>query len=101
MRSYEGEIPIDSFRNFTFPAPLQSLKLDVAQTSYELERSVAPCTRWISDSILPPVTGLGGSDLKHIDVSFVQPQSVLERERVISKRWVKSPNENWQIEECL
>jgi len=99
--SYEEEVPTDYFRNSTFPAVLQSLKVDVAQTSYELERSVPPCTRWISDNILPPVTGLGGSDLKYIDVSFVQPKSVLERERVISKRWVKSPDDDWQIEECL
>jgi len=101
LRSYEGEIPTDFSRNSTFPAALQSLKLHVVQTSYDLRYSVMACTRWIREDILPPVPGLGGSDLKYIDVSFVQPKSVLERERVISKRWAKSPNDDWQMEECL
>ena len=91
----------DYLRNNMFPGVLQSLRLDVVQISGELERSLAPCSRWIDDDIVHPVKGLGGSDLKSIDVSFVLQESVLGRERRIWKRWSKSPDGDWQIEGAL
>jgi len=94
-------IPSDILRGCILPAALQSLILEVVQTDYELERSVPTFTQWIDDNVLPPVTGLGGPDLKNIDILFVRLESKLERERVVRRRWVKSPNGNWLMEECL
>lgn len=85
-------------RNTTFPAALQSLKLNVVQVSGHLEWSVAPCAQWINDDILPPVTGLGGPDLKSVEISFVQLEGWFGPERESWRRWVKSRNEDWQIE---
>ena len=79
-----------------WPAALQSLKLEVVQIHYGLEWSVGPCTQWINDNVLPSVTGLGGSDLKSIDVTFIQPDR-LAREEVLCRRWVKLPDDCWQI----
>ena len=101
LRTYEVEIPTDYFGTGVLPAVLRSIRLDVVQTFHQLEDSVSVCTRWIDDNILPSVAGLGGPDLKCIDVSFVQPEDGTERERVISKRWIKSPDEDWQLEKCL
>lgn len=99
-RNQTVEISTDYLRNAKLPATLRGLRLDVFQSFFKLEWSVALCSRWIDDIILPPVTGLGGSDLERIDVSFIQPETRLGREQVIRKRWIKSPNEEWQIEEC-
>jgi len=101
VMTYEVEIPTDYSGNAMLPAALQSIRLDVVQTFHQLEDSVSVCTRWIGDNILPSVTGLGGSGLKCIDVSLVQPEDGTERERVITKRWIKSPNDDWQLEKCL
>jgi len=94
-------IPSDILRGCILPAALQSLILEVVQTNYELEQSVPTFTQWIDDNVLPPVTGLGGPDLKNIDVLFVRLESKLERERVVRRRWVKLPNDDWLMEECL
>jgi hypothetical protein len=93
------EVPIDFLREAVFPAALQSLKLEVVQTSHNLEDNIAPCTRWIWDHVLLGVGGLGGSDLRSIDVWSVQPECQVARERVLRRRWVKSSNDGWQIEE--
>ena len=92
------EIPNDHLRNNILSGALQSLRLDVIQCYDELERSLAQCSRWIDDDILHPVTGLGGSDLKSIDVSFVQPKAGSEQERRIWKQWAKSPDGDWRME---
>ncbi len=88
----------DHLRNNVLPGGLQSLRLDVVQSYGELERSLAQCSQWIDDDILHPVTGLGGSDLKSIDVSFVQPEGGSERERRVWKRWAKLPDGDWRME---
>ena len=65
--------------------------------------STVPCTvlPMIDDDVVHPVTGLGGSDLKSIDVSFVLRESNLERERRIWKQWAKLPDWVWRIECAL
>ena len=100
LRVYEVDISTDYFGNGMLPAVLQRIRLGV-QTFHQLEDSVSVCTRWIGNNIPPSATGLGGSGLKCIDVSFVQPEDGTGRERVISKRWIKSPNDDWQLEKCL
>ena len=92
------EILNDHLRNNMSSGALQSLRLDVVQYRGELEPSLAHCSRWIDDDILHPVTGLGGSDLKSIDVSFVQAEGGSERERRIWKRWAKLPDGGWRME---
>jgi hypothetical protein len=94
---FPAEIPDDSLREFTLSAPLQTLKVEVVQAMDGLERSVAPFVQWIGENVLPSVTGLGGPDLKSIDVSFVQPENLLVREQVLCRQWVKSSNGDWQI----
>lgn len=102
LRIHEVEIPTDYLGDdAALPGVLQSIKLDVAQTVYRLEESISVCTRWIGDKVLPSVTGLGGSNLRYIDTSFNQPEAGIEGGRVISKRWIKPPNEDWQLEKCL
>ena len=95
---HQVQILNDHLRNTVLPGPLQSLRLEVVQHYGDLERSLAHCSRWIDDDILHPVTGLGGSDLKSIDVSFVQREGGSERERRIWKRWAKLPDGNWRME---
>ena len=95
------ESPIDIPRECTLPAVLQSLILEVvAKSKFALVRGIPSYTQWIDDDVLPPVTGLGGPDLKNVDVLFVQLESKLERERMVRRRWVKSPNGDWLMEEC-
>ena len=89
-------------RNEMLPGVLQSLRMDLVQYHGKLEWSLAQCTRWIDDDVVHPVTGLGGSDLKSIDVSFVLHHgSGFERERRIWRRWAKLPDGNWRIEGAL
>lgn len=90
------EVPTDYLREGTLPAALQTLKLEIVQTAYNLEQSVACCARWIDDNVLP--SGLSGSNLKIIDVSFIRPETAATRERMLWRRWVKSPNDYWQME---
>jgi len=99
--SHKVEIPADDLRTTTFPAALKTLKLEVVQADSELGRSIAPCTRWIDHEVLPSVTGLGGPDLRSVEVWFVQPESKLARERVIWRQWIKLPNGDWQMDGCL
>jgi len=95
---HQVQILNDHLRNNVLPGALQSLRLDVVQTYGGLERSLANCSQWIDDDVLHPVTGLGGSDLKTIDVSFVQCEGGSERERRIWKRWAKLPDGDWRME---
>ncbi len=92
------EILNDHLRNNMLSGALQSLRLDVFQCYDKLERSLAECSQWIDDDILHPVTGLGGLDLKSIEISFVQPVGGSERERRIWKRWDKLPDGAWRME---
>ena len=85
----------------TSQASLQSLRLDVTQKYHELERSIAPCTRWIENDTLPSVTGVGGPDLKSVDALFIQPESRLVQERVVRRQWAKSNEGDWEINKCL
>ena len=55
----------------------------------------------IDDDVVYPVTDLGGSDLKSIDVSFVLHERGLGRGRRIWKRWAKFPNGDWRMEGAL
>jgi len=98
---YKAEIPADYLRTTTLPAALKTLKLEMVQLKNELECNIAPCTRWIERDVLPSVTGLGGPDLRSIEVWFVQPESRLGRERVHWRQWIKLPNGDWQMEECF
>ena len=82
----------------TSPAALQSLRLDVTQTCNELERSVAPCTRWVEND---PMTGVGGPDLKSVDAFFFQPEGKLVQERVLRRRWIKSIEGDWEMDRYL
>ena len=100
-RQNQGTIPNDYLQNNMLPGALQSLRLEVVQHYGDLVRSLVQCSRWIDDDVVHPVTGLGGSDLKSIDVSFVLHESGLGRERRIWKRWSKSPDGDWQIEAAL
>jgi hypothetical protein len=94
----ELEVSTDYLRTATLPAALQTLKLEMVQAHDPLEQNITPCARWIEYNILPYVTGLGGPDLRGIEVSFIQPESKLACERVLWRRWVKSPNGDWLIE---
>jgi len=98
---YPEWVSDDIDRKIMWPAALQSIKLEVVQTYCELEWSVTPCTQWISDNVLPSVTGLGSSDLKNVEVLFIQPESELAWKRVLWKRWIRTPNNDWKIEKCL
>ena len=95
------EIPSDYLRTTTLPAALGTLKLEMVQPKNELELIIAPCARWIDDDILPSVTGLGGPDLRSVEVWFVQLESKVARERVLRRQWTKLPNGDWQMEECF
>ena len=95
------EILNDYLQNNTLPGALQGLRLEVVQRRGNFERGLALCSRWVYDDVIHPVKGLGGSDLKSIDVSFVLSESGLGRERRIWKRWAKLPDEDWQIEGAL
>ena len=79
------------------PAALQTLTLEAVQYSGELERSATRCSRWVFHYVIPPVTGLGGTGLKSISLLISQPKSSVERERVLSRQWVKTPNDGWQV----
>ena len=85
-------------RNNTLPGPLQSLRLEVVQRFGKLEWDLAQCSRWIDDDVIHPVTGLGGSDLKSIDVSLVLRNDNFEQKRRIWRRWAKLPDGDWRIE---
>ena len=92
----EVEISADYLRTAILPAALRSIKLDVYDKT---DWGIGPCTRWVNDNIIPDETGLGGPDLRSIELSFIQPESGSERERVLRRRrWIKSPNDDWQIE---
>ena len=88
-------------RNNMSPGVLQSLRVDVVQYRGDLKRSLALCSQWIDDDVVHPVTGLGGSDLKSIDVSFVLHERGSGRERRIWKRWAKLRDGDWRIEGAL
>ena len=85
-------------RNNMLPGPLQSLTLDVVQRSDELEQGLVQCSRWIDDDVVHPMTGLGGSNLKSIDVLH---ESGFAGKQKIWRRWVKLPDGDWRIEGTL
>jgi hypothetical protein len=91
------ETPIRQLRQIVSPAALQTLNVEIIQTRYQFERSMEPCTLWINDTIIPLVTGLGGPNLKDIDLQVIQPGGKRARERMLCKRWVKLPNDDWQV----
>jgi len=99
--NHKVEIPADYLRITPLPAPLKTLKLEVVQAHSDLGRSIAPCTGWIGYNVLPSVTGLGGPDLRSVEVWFVQPESELVRGRLIWRQWIMLPNGDWQMEGCL
>ena len=86
----------DHLRNNILSGALQSLRLNVFQGDGGIEWSLAQCSRWIDYDILHPITGLGSSDLKSIDVSFIQHEGGSEQEPRIWKRWAKLPDGNWR-----
>ena len=92
----EAEFSADYLRTAILPAALRSFKIDIFdRTDY----GIGPCTRWVNDNIIPDETGLGGPDLRSIELSLIQPESGSKRERVLRRQqWVKSPNDDWQIE---
>ena len=101
MRScYPVEIPHDELHQTMSPTALQTLELEVTQYRNELEGSVARCTRWVYDDIIPAATGLGGPGLTCIDMSVAKPQIGPRMwERVLSRRLVKVADDGWQIVE--
>ncbi len=93
----EVEISANYLCNAILPAPLRSLRLDIFDNTGQ---GIGPWTRWVNNNILPVETGLGGLDLRSIELSFIQPESRSERERVLRRRrWDKSPNDDWKIGE--
>ena len=92
------EVPNDQPHQAMWPAALQTLKLEAVQYHGELEQGATRCIRWVSNDVIPSVTGLGGPDLKSIDLLVFQPKSrSVERERVLSRQWVRAPNDVWQV----
>jgi hypothetical protein len=80
------------------PMALQTLEQEVAQFHDELERASTLCSRWVFDGIVLPLTGLGGTGLKSVRLSVSQRKTrAVERERVFSRQWVKTPNDGWQM----
>ena len=92
------DVPNNPLHQAKLPATLQSLTLEAVQFRGELERGATRCSRWVFDNVIPPVTGLGGTGLKSIGLLLSQPKSgSVERERVLSRQWVRAPNDGWQI----
>ena len=92
------EVLDDQLHQPKLPAALQALTLEAVQHCGELERGATLCIQWVLDHVIPPVTGLGGTGLKSISVVVSQPQSrPVERERVLLRRWVRAPNDDWQV----
>ena len=88
----------DQLHQAKLPAALQALTLEAVQPYGELERSATLCSQWVLDSVIPSVTGVGGTGLKSIGLLVFQPQSrAVERERVLSRQWVRAPNDDWQV----
>ena len=92
------EVPDDQLYQTKLPAALQALTLKAVQQYGELERGATLCIQWVLENVLPPVTGLGGIGLKSISLLVSQPKSrTIERERVLSRQWVRAPNGGWQV----
>jgi hypothetical protein len=97
---YPVEVSNDLLHQARLPSALRTLMLEVIHARNDLERCAAECTRWLYDDIIPSVPGLGGPDLKSIDILVIQPKSEsVERERVLSRRLVKVSNDDWQMVE--
>jgi hypothetical protein len=93
---FPGEDFNDQLHQAMLTAALQTLDLEVVQSHDEQERATS-CIRWVFDDIVPPVTGLGGTGLKSIDLSASQPTSESgESQRVLLRQWVKASNGDWQ-----
>jgi hypothetical protein len=95
---FPAEVLNDPLHQATLPMALQTLELEVDKCFGDPEQSATQCSRWVFDDVVPPVTGLGGTGLKSIGLLVSQPKSrTVERERVLSRQWVKAPNDGWQM----
>ena len=92
------EVLDDQLHQAKLPAALQALTLETVQYYGELERGASLCIQWVFNNVIPPVAGLGGTALKSISmvVSQLKSRSV-EREQVLSRQWVRAPNDDWQV----
>ena len=96
-REVEVGIPAGYLRSAILPAALRSLRLDIGPGT---DQGMGPWTWWVNNHIPPAETGLGGPDLRSIELSLIQPESRSERQRVRRRRrWDKSPNGDWEIDE--
>ena len=81
-----------------WPAALQTIKLEAFQLHGELERGATRCIQWVLEDIIPSVTGLGSTGLKSIGLLVSLPKSrSVEREQVLSRQWIRAPNDGWQV----
>ena len=92
------EVLNDQLHHAKLPAALQTLTLEAVQHCGELERGATRCIKWVLDDVIHSVTGLGGTSLKSVSLLVSQPKSrSVERERVLSRQWVRAPNDVWQV----
>ena len=92
------EVLNDQLHHAKLPAALQALMLEAIQCYGEPERGTTQFINWVLDHVIPPVTGLGGTGLKSITMVVSQPKSrSVERERVLSRQWVRAPNDDWKV----
>jgi hypothetical protein len=85
-------VPNDPLHRAMSPAPLQTLNLDV-QLHGELEWNATRCIQWVFDDVVPS----GGAGLKRISLLVSRSKSgSVEKERVLSRQWVKAPNSDWR-----
>ena len=92
------EVPNDQLHRAMLPATLENLTLDIIQNRGELEWGATRCSGWVFDDVVPPATGLDGTGLKSISLLVSHPKKrVVKRERVLSRQWVKVPDNSWQL----
>ena len=92
------EVPDDQLHRAMLPTSLEALTLDIIQSHGELERGATRCIRWVFDHVVPFMTGSGGTGLKSISLLVSQPKSrLVERERLLSRQWVKAPDDVWHL----
>ena len=95
---FHVDVPNDQIHQAKLPLALQTITLEAILFRGELEWGATRCSRWVFDNVVPSVTGLGGTGLKSISVVVSQPKSrSVERERVLSRQWVRAPNDDWQV----
>jgi len=89
----EGIVPDGPLHRVMLAGALHALKLEVVQSHHNLELGATKCSQWVFDDVVPYVTGLGGAGLTSIDLSVSR---FVERELILSKQWVKAPNDGWK-----